>query len=188
MKQNITLSTHKLRNERRETCTTSAQGRSRKKDLIPRLLNVAIVGLFLLMTGQPVFAQKPNEKPKAVEQKSSNSISNPTGQTIRGVVLSGDDSTALDGANIVLQGTGAGTITNKEGRFVFPQQLKEGDVLLFSFVGQQTHVYKVPARPEDSVVIRMKVGFDLTGEIAMNEIYTRTSVTHKWWSKVKRMF
>jgi len=90
--------------------------------------------------------------------------------------------------NIVLQGTGVGTITNKEGRFVFPQQLKEGDVLLFSFVGQQTLEYKVIAHAEDSLVIRMKIGYDLMGEIAVDEIYTKPLAHTSGGQKLKEFF
>ena len=168
MKKKIYISIPDACYNRRETFTNAALG---------TFLKVSFLSLLLLMASNPIFAQNANEKAKIEVVL-----------TIKGMVLSGDDSTALYGANIVLKGTGVGTITDKEGRFVFPQQLKEGDVLLFSFVGQQTQEYKVPGKAEDSLVIRMKMGYDLAGELSVNEIYAKPSGRHQWWAKVKSLF
>lgn len=141
-------------------------------------LKVSLLGLLLLMAVS-TFAQSQNEKVKKETGAAP---------TIKGIVLSEEDSTVLEGANIILKGTGVGTIADKQGRFVFPQQLKEGDILLFSFVGTQTQEYVVPAQAEADVVIKMKMGFDLTGDLVGNQVYTKPLSTYNWWAKIKRMF
>ena len=171
MKKKIYLSILKPSNGSLESFTTA----TRNKNLLT-LSKASVLGLLLLIAAAPSFAQNQNEKTKKEAVASKLDL---TPQTIKGVVLSMEDSTALDGANIILQGTGVGTITDKQGRFVFPQQLKEGDVLLFSFVGQQTQEYKVPALVGAPIVIKMKMGYDLTGELSTNEVYTRLSRRNK---------
>ncbi|MFY0629172.1 MAG: carboxypeptidase-like regulatory domain-containing protein [Flavobacteriaceae bacterium] len=41
----------------------------------------------------------------------------------------------LSDVNIYLKGTNIGTTSNRRGEFKFPQKLKSGDVLVFSFLG-----------------------------------------------------
>ncbi|PQJ78139.1 carboxypeptidase-like regulatory domain-containing protein [Polaribacter porphyrae] len=41
----------------------------------------------------------------------------------------------LNGASIYLKGTNVGTSSNKKGEYNFPQQLKVGDVLVFTYLG-----------------------------------------------------
>jgi hypothetical protein len=161
MKKNIYLLVSN-RNARLETITTT--------------IKASLLNLLLLMAATSAFAQKPNEKERkeAVNQKFDS-----TPQTIKGVVLSMEDSSVLYGANIILKGTGVGTITDKQGSFIFPQQLKEGDVLLASFVGHQTQEYLIHSNTGTSVVIKMNAGFDLTGDLAMNEVYTKPSGKRK---------
>lgn len=52
---------------------------------------------------------------------------------VKGIVS--DETGPLPGVNILLEGTKVGTSTDFEGNFVFPQKLKIGDVLVFSFIG-----------------------------------------------------
>ncbi len=170
MKKKIYLSILKPSHGSLESFTTA----TRSKNQAP-LLKASTLGLLLLLAALPSFAQNQNEKTK----KETGALKlDLTPQTIKGVVLSMDDSTALDGANIILKGTGVGTVTDKHGRFVFPKQLKEGDVLLFSFVGQETQEYKIPAQAAP-ILIKMKEGYDLMGDLAVTEIYTRPSRKNK---------
>jgi hypothetical protein len=158
------------------------------------LLKAGFLGLLLLLAVKPVAAQSINEKTKTVvvDQKrkpAALSSAIEAEQTIKGVVVSGDDGSAIAGAYVILQGTSVGTITDGEGKFEFPQQLKEGDVLLFSFIGLQTQEYKVPRQIEDLLQIKMKMHYELMGEIVVSEIYKdNSSGMHKWWAKVKSIF
>lgn len=56
--------------------------------------------------------------------------------TIKGMVSNEDG--PLPGANITLDGTRVGTVTDNEGKFTFPKKLKTGDVLVFSYLGYET--------------------------------------------------
>lgn len=55
---------------------------------------------------------------------------------------------AIPGVNIVLQGTDIGTATDSNGDFEFPQKLKKGDVLVFSYVGLESQ--KIVIENKDS--------------------------------------
>ncbi|WP_431110241.1 carboxypeptidase-like regulatory domain-containing protein [Winogradskyella poriferorum] len=57
-------------------------------------------------------------------------------RTIKGLVSNEDG--PLPGANITLEGTRVGAVTDDEGKFTFPKKLKTGDVLVFSYLGYET--------------------------------------------------
>lgn len=57
-------------------------------------------------------------------------------RTIKGLVSNEDG--PLPGANITLDGTRVGAVTDDEGKFTFPKKLKTGDVLVFSYLGYET--------------------------------------------------
>ncbi|WP_138434911.1 carboxypeptidase-like regulatory domain-containing protein [Winogradskyella algicola] len=57
-------------------------------------------------------------------------------RTIKGLVSNEDG--PLPGANITLDGTIVGAVTDDEGKFTFPKKLKTGDVLVFSYLGYET--------------------------------------------------
>jgi len=57
-------------------------------------------------------------------------------RSIKGLVSNEDG--PLPGANITLDGTRVGTVTDDEGKFTFPKKLKTGDVLVFSYLGYET--------------------------------------------------
>lgn len=56
--------------------------------------------------------------------------------TIKGLVSNEDG--PLPGANITLDGTRVGAVTDDDGKFTFPKKLKTGDVLVFSYLGYET--------------------------------------------------
>ena len=57
-------------------------------------------------------------------------------RTIKGLVSNEDG--PLPGANITLDGTRVGAVTDDEGKFTFPKKLKTGDILVFSYLGYET--------------------------------------------------
>lgn len=63
--------------------------------------------------------------------------------TIKGMVSNEDG--PLPGANITLDGTRVGTVTDNEGKFTFPKKLKTGDVLVFSYLGYETQKVSITA-------------------------------------------
>ena len=83
------------------------------------LTTFGLFGLFMIFSivFNPVYAQR-------------------TERAVSGVVSSTDG--PLLGAAIVLKGTATGVISNDKGEFTFPQELKENDVLLVSYLGYET--------------------------------------------------
>lgn len=57
-------------------------------------------------------------------------------RTVTGVVESLDG--PVFGAAIVLKGTNIGVVSNQNGEFTFPRELKENDVLQVSYLGYET--------------------------------------------------
>ncbi len=56
---------------------------------------------------------------------------------VKGIVKgkSGIETEVLSGATVYLKGTNEATSSNRKGEFTFPKKLKEGDVLIFSYLG-----------------------------------------------------
>lgn len=81
----------------------------------------------------------------------------------------------LPGVNIILEGTAIGTQTNFDGDFEFPEKLKKGDVLVFSFVGMQSQKVVIEnnnALNEIELKINMKMdACIIMGKVAVKEIY-----------------
>jgi len=110
---------------------------------------------------------------------------------ITGTVKSEEDGAPLPGVNIVLKGTMIGTVTDEKGKFKFDHDLKQGDILVFSFIGLKTQEYVVPASLNSSLEIVMKLDIDtmMMGEIVVGRVYaTRTNGLQKLWGKIKSIF
>lgn len=86
-----------------------------------------------------------------------------------------DETAPLPGVNIILQGTSIGTTTNFDGDFEFPQKLKKGDVLVFSYIGLESQ--KVVIDNENStskIELKINMNMDsciLMGKIAVKKVY-----------------
>lgn len=114
-----------------------------------------------------------------------------TERMVKGIVRSGDANEPMAGISIYLKGTMEGTITDADGKFEFPRKLKEGDVLVFNFIGYETMEYTVTAEATDNIEISMQVAYyEMMGKIVVvDDIYTeRESGLRRWWGKVKEMF
>ncbi|MBX2947205.1 MAG: carboxypeptidase-like regulatory domain-containing protein [Cyclobacteriaceae bacterium] len=109
---------------------------------------------------------------------------------VKGIVVSSEDRYPLPGVNIVLKGSTIGIATDAQGRFEFPQKLKEGDVLVFSFIGLRTLEYTVKKHSDDNGEIRMfKMIMEIMGEVAVHDIYeTKQSGFQKIWAKMRGLF
>lgn len=94
--------------------------------------------------------------------------------TVKGTVLD-ENGLPLPGTNIILKGTAIGTQTNFDGEFEFPEKLKKGDVLIFSFIGYGSKTVVInneTATPR----IEMEVSMDavaciVMGKVAVKEVY-----------------
>jgi CarboxypepD_reg-like domain len=158
------------------------------------LLKAGMVSLLFALISKQSFAQ---ERISAVKteivdtssQKNLEPKKDPKGQTITGVVMARGETDPLAGVNVILQGTQVGTVTDENGRFVFPQKLKEGDVLVFYFIGMEPNEYVVQKDTGAPVEIRMMCEFEIMGKLMIDTTDTpEPSAFQKVISKVKRIF
>ncbi len=116
----------------------------------------------------------------------------PSATFLTGTVTTAEEGTPLAGVNIVLKGTTVGTITDEHGKFKFDRELKEGDVLIFTFVGYEKYEYTVSSLLTPALNVVMKIDYNLVilGEVQVGQVYAEPQPTgfQKWWNKVKNIF
>jgi len=160
------------------------------------LFKASLLTLMFIVISKPGSAQRSEVKTKTETiQQPVNSIAETStindGQLLRGVVMASEDKSPLPGVNVVLKGDTIGTATDEDGRFEFPKKLKQGDVLVFSFIGLQTKEYRVPMKDIDVLEVPMLMFYlrlDVTGEVAIEEIYSPPTRAQQFWLKVKELF
>ncbi|WP_353778977.1 carboxypeptidase-like regulatory domain-containing protein [Winogradskyella sp. 3972H.M.0a.05] len=89
--------------------------------------------------------------------------------TIKGNVR--DNTGPLPGASVALKGTEIATYTDKDGVFVFPQDLNPGDILVFSYLGYKTQEIVIK---EDTTVLRIVLEeelIDILESVQVNKPY-----------------
>ena len=110
---------------------------------------------------------------------------------VKGIVRD-DMNVPMPGVSIYLKGSTEGTVTDAEGKFEFPRKLKEGDVLMLSFIGYKTMEYTITAETVDQIEIVLSAAYyEMMGKIVVvDDIYTEKeqSGLRKWWGKVKDIF
>lgn len=159
------------------------------------LFKTGLLSLLLFLINKPLLAQPISDKPKT-EIIDQQVLPIEKLQVIdeerifKGVVISAEDNSTLPGVNVVLKGSTVGTTTDADGRFEFPQKLKEGDILVFSFIGLETMEYIVRKEDKDTVEIKMIMMYvAMMGEIVVGQVYVpQESVFRKLWWKVKTLF
>jgi hypothetical protein len=141
------------------------------------------------------FAQNIDTKTKSeiVQQQGQTSEKTTTATTeqkIKGLVISDEDQTPLPGVNIYLKGTSEGIAADENGQFEFPKKLKEGDILIFSFVGFETQEYVIRKEMSNKIEIHMlSAALEMMGAVAVDEIYESDQTRlNKVWRKVKSIF
>ncbi|WP_422361395.1 carboxypeptidase-like regulatory domain-containing protein [Reichenbachiella sp.] len=109
--------------------------------------------------------------------------------TVSGVVLD-DFGDSLSGVNIILKGTAIGAVTDLDGKFKFPVEVKTGDILVFSFIGMETKEYTIGK--DEPVTMKLQMVMDhyaLMGELSIEEVYiSQSSGLGNLWSKLKGLF
>ncbi len=100
--------------------------------------------------------------------------------TIKGFVQD-EDKAPLPGANVVLKGSSEGTTTDFDGKFEFPRQLEEGDVLVFSYIGFEAQEYTVKA--SESEIIDITITFDYDSITLLGEVEVVTTSDGAFSSK-----
>ena len=107
--------------------------------------------------------------------------------TVSGIVS--DQSGPLPGANIYLKNYNISTQTDIDGKFIFPKQLKTGDVLVVNFIGYNNQEMIVKNKNE-SITISYDVKLDycqriMLGEVATNKFYKSKRTL---FQKIKSLF
>jgi len=101
-----------------------------------------------------------------------------TNQAKNDIAVSGtvsENGNPLADVNVFLLESSVGTKTNDEGKFTFPQKLKEGDVLLFSYLGHETKRITIKDQSNSkTVVLTVDLPIsdvELLGEVAEGGVY-----------------
>ncbi len=160
-----------------------------------RLLTASTLMLLAILLGTPSFGNSFTLKPDTemvqlpVGQSRDASIVNPD-YTIKGIVKEADGISPLAGVNIYLKGTTVGTVSDANGQFEFPQKLKVGDILVFSFIGLERLEYVVPNDVKEMIEISMVLDEAIMmGELVAYEVYVKQPTTiARWWGKIKGVF
>ncbi|MEW7278254.1 carboxypeptidase-like regulatory domain-containing protein [Aquimarina sp. 2201CG1-2-11] len=93
--------------------------------------------------------------------------------TVKGKVT--DNGTPLPGAVVILEGTTVGVYTDYDGNFEFPEKLKNGDVLVMSFIGFTSKKVTIQNKnSSQNASIEVNLTEDtcvLMGKVAVNKVY-----------------
>lgn len=88
---------------------------------------------------------------------------------VKGETTNGTE--ALNGANIYLSNKKVATISNKKGEFTFPQELKKGDIIVFSFLGFEKKRVVIDANSTFLTVTLKEDDNQMLGALGSNKPY-----------------
>lgn len=125
-----------------------------------KFLKVAAVIVFSLLSLHGIQAQE-NTKATKTEIAQKN--------LLKGVIS--DESGPLAGANIVLQNTKVGATSDFDGKFTFPKVLKEGDVLIVSYIGYEPQKFVITKDQKFLEVALTGDDIDLMGAVEVKKVY-----------------
>ncbi|MBI3217980.1 MAG: carboxypeptidase-like regulatory domain-containing protein [Bacteroidetes bacterium] len=159
-------------------------------------LKAGMLGLFLALLPTPSSALPPITKIESshhfmglVDITSRQAWPQPVVH-VTGKIISEEERLPMVGVNIALKGTTLGAVSNEKGEFVFERELREGDVLVFSFIGYKTFEHTVSAA-STTISVVMQLDFEtILGEVVVGKVYVEPPATgfQKWWVKFKNIF
>jgi hypothetical protein len=136
-------------------------------------------------------AKYPTEQYEVEKTIGEVSLAGLSSVSVRGVVKSQDDGTAMPGVNVALKGTSAATTTDADGHFELTvEDASSSPVLVFSFIGFQSleddvDVTKAEQLMEVNMVPEvMQLGGIVVGGAAAYRWYS----PKRWWWKVRSVF
>ena len=161
-----------------------------KPSNVRRLHYLRIVGLaFISMLSlHSIQAQDNIPKTEVVQKANKEKEKTVITEGIQNELLSGivsDESSPLPGVNILLKGTSIGTSTNFDGEFEFPKVLKEGDILVFSYLGFKAQSITIKKAQAFLKIKMIEDTLCMLGEVEVNEVYTSKRTL---WQKIKGIF
>ncbi|CAM1369864.1 carboxypeptidase-like regulatory domain-containing protein [Tenacibaculum xiamenense] len=144
-----------------------------KKHSIFQALGMMFLSLFL---PQQLTAQKNTPKIEIRTAKEKlKSFHNPKSFIVSGTVK--DETGVLSGVAVLLKGTTIGAETDFDGNFKFPKPLKDGDVLIFSFVGLKTEEIVISKKNKNINLVMENDAIlgevILVGEVAIKKTFTK---------------
>jgi hypothetical protein len=154
------------------------------------LLKAGIASLLLIVASKPVAAETPTTQSCTIAEWAPREERIPrrvfTSHAISGTVHD-EEGNPLPGVSIVLKGTKVGTVSDLNGKFLFPQELQAGDILLFMFIGYETKEFKIPKHENQVIEVSMTLDVCvLMGEVAVNSVYDEdSSIFRKIFQKFK---
>lgn len=157
----------------------------------------SLLGAWVMMLGhegaaQTVITAETEVVQSENTQKDISKTDSPTlteRQHIVSGVVKDEYGTPIAGVNIVLKGSDVGTITDIDGRFEFPSQVEEGDVLVFYFIGMITQEYEITSKAADiEIDMEMEMWQELMGEVMIDEVYPKPSLWSRIWNKATAIF
>jgi len=151
-----------------------------------RVASVAFISLISLQNIQAQQLQRPTQTVQKVSafdsEKQTETTSSKT-EFLKGTVS--DTSSPLPGVNIILKGTTIGTSTNFDGEFEFPETLKEGDILVISYIGFETQEIAIKKNQKPLEIVMRDDVCILVGKVAVKEVYESKP---NLWQKIKGIF
>ena len=155
------------------------------------LFKAALASLLLLLFDRQGYAQvKDTDKIEVVETSARKigevSLVRDQLVTVSGKIVD-ETGQPLPGTSIILQGTTIGTSADETGQFTFPEPVRAGQTLLFSYIGYETKEYTVKSNTSDQIEIEMTMdGIILMGKLAIDQPYAVE--TKSFWSRLKSIF
>ena len=115
-------------------------------------------------------------------------IQKKNGLNLSGTVVSSHG--PLPGATVHIKDSETVTVTDTNGKFNFPVELEEGDVLVISFIGFQTQELVIEADTPSFIEITM-IPVDIyigAAPLTTHQSSKKTSVMSRIWQSVKAVF
>jgi hypothetical protein len=159
-------------------------------------LSVLFASVLLLFSSRNVVAQRNPSKHPTEQYQGESKIGKVASTTcpivsVRGLVKSPEDKNVIPGVNVVLKGTGTGTITDADGKFeLVLENPPPSPVLIFSFIGFETAEYPVEVA-KSRHYMRVDMWHEMTslGEIVVGGATAcKWYSPRTWWWSVKRLF
>ncbi|NKI33254.1 carboxypeptidase-like regulatory domain-containing protein [Croceivirga thetidis] len=153
----------------------------RSKSFLRKTVGFASILVMALGANPSAHAQTSDENPAIVQGIQQSYI-------VKGTVLD-DQDIPLVGVNVVLKNSNEGVVTDFDGKFKFSRKLKEGDVLVFSYLGYETKEYEV--KSSDTTEIDITIQFEysdvlLMGEVSIDEVYSSKKKKAKKFTSIFR--
>ncbi len=162
---------------------------------MPRL----VMGVLLLITTRTTIAQTNINSKSLTEQLNiqpsimgDTVILNQSRIKISGQVKAREDNSTLPGVNVIRKGTSDGVVTDSEGHFEIEiNRPAQNEMLVFSFIGFQTHEQKINAHQDISVINVSLTPDDMQlGEVVVvgGVVSTRWDTPRAWWWRFRALF